>query len=60
VEAPAVIESSEEPAWLQPAEEAEAPVELVEPPPEPASVSPREQAETLSSRGDLEGAWKIF
>ncbi len=42
VEAPAVIESSGEPAWLRPAEEGHAPVELIEPPPEPASVSPPE------------------
>jgi hypothetical protein len=56
----ATIEPEVEPAWLQPAEETYAPVEVVEPPPEPASVSPREQAEALISRGDLEGAWKVY
>jgi hypothetical protein len=52
VEAPPAIEPSGEPAWLWPAEEAELPVELVEPPvelaapePEPVSVSPLEPVE---------------
>jgi hypothetical protein len=64
------VEPSPEPASVSPAEPAEAPAEMVEealapvepvePPPEPASVSPREQAEALVSRGDLEGAWKVY
>ena len=64
------IEPPPQPASVSPAEPAEAPAEMVEeahapveplePSPEPASVSPREQAEALISRGDLEGAWKVY
>jgi len=64
VEEPAEIESSDEPAWLQPAEEAEAPVELVEPPLEPAAPAvemvepqpePVEEPAEIESSG--EPAW---